>query len=382
MRYRKLGRTAIDVGIIGLGAEHLEHASRDTIVAVVDEAVENGVNYIDLFMASPNVRDNFGIALQNRRQKVMVAGHLGVALKNGQYYKTRDKALAERYFDDLLTRLQTNYIDGLILHFVDEPDDYERVFGSQGLLELALRLKREGKARFIGLSSHYVPVALKAVNSGRIDMLMFPVNPAFDTLPADMDVEAMWQDSSYEEAAKVSGKSTPQRKGLYHTCAIRGVGLVAMKPYAGSRLFVKENPSRIVLTPVQCISYALSQPGVCTVVPGCRTVEEMKAALAFLDATDKEKDYSSIYDNPVWKLRGSCMYCNHCLPCPVGIDIGMTMRIIDMAKYEKTNSVVSEYEALSSNASDCTECGVCVERCPFDVDIIANMIQAVDIFGK
>jgi len=382
MRYRKLGRTAIDVGVIGLGAEHLEHASRDTIVAVVDEAMENGVNYIDLFMASPGVRDNFGIALQNRRQKVMVAGHLGVALKNGQYYKTRDKALAERYFDDLLVRLQTDYIDALILHFIDEPDDYETVFGSEGLLELALQLKKEGKARFIGLSSHYVPIALKAVNSGHIDVLMFPVNPAFDTLPADIDVEAMWQDNSYKEAAGAISKSTLQRRELYHSCAIHGVGLVAMKPYAAGRLFVKENPSRIVLTPVQCISYALSQPGVCTAVPGCRTVEEMKAALAFLDATDKEKDYSSIYENPVWKLRGSCMYCNHCLPCPVGIDIGMTMRIIDMAKYEKTHSVVSEYEVLLSKASDCTECDVCVERCPFDVDIIANMIQAVDIFGK
>ncbi len=382
MKYRKLGRTGVDVGIIGLGAEYLEHASRDTIASVVDEAVDNGVNYIDLFMASPNVRDNFGITLRNRRQKVMVAGHLGVALRNGQYYKTRDNALAKRYFDDLLTRLQTDYIDALMLHFVDEPDDYERVFGSEGLLELALRLKKEGKARFIGLSSHYVPIALKAVNSGHIDMLMFPVNPAFDTLPADMDMEAMWQDSSYKEAGAASDKSTPQRRELYHACAIQGVGLVAMKPYAAGRLFVKENPSRIVLTPVQCISYALSQPGVCTVVPGCRTVEEMKAALAFLNATDREKDYSSIYENPVWKLRGSCMYCNHCLPCPVGIDIGMTMRIIDMAKYEKTNSVVSEYEALSLKVSDCTECGVCVERCPFDVDIIANMIQAIDIFGK
>ena len=370
------------MSVVGLGAEHLEHASKDTIVAVVDEAVDNGVNYIDLFMASPNVRDNFGIALRNRRQKVMVAGHLGVALKNGQYYKTRDRSLAEQYFDDLLTRLQTDYIDALMLHFVDEADDYEVVFGSEGLLELALRLKKEGKARFIGLSSHYVPIALKAVNSGHIDALMFPVNPAFDTLPADMDVEAMWQDSSYEEAGAAGDESTPQRRELYLTCAIRGVGLVAMKPYASGRLFVKANPSCIVLTPVQCINYALSQPGVCTVVPGCRTVEEMKAALAFLDATAKGSDYSSIYENPVWKLRGSCMYCNHCLPCPAGIDIGMATRIIDMAKYEKTNSVVSEYEALSSKASDCTECGVCVERCPFDVVIIANMTQAVDLFGK
>jgi len=382
MRYRKLGRTAIDVGIVGLGAEHLEHMSRDIIMSVVDAAVDNGVNYIDLFMASPNVRDNFGVALKNRRHKVMVAGHLGAALRNGQYYRTRDKTLSEKYFEDLLMRLQTDYIDALMLHFVDEPDDYEKVFGQERLLELALRLKKEGKARFIGLSSHYVPVALKAVNSGHIDVLMFPVNPAFDTLPADMEVETLWQDSSYKETAVSANTSTLQRKELYHACAIQGVGLVAMKPYAAGRLFVKENPSRMVLTPVQCINYALSQPGVCTVVPGCRTPDEMKAALAFLDATDEEKDYSSIDANSIWKLRGSCMYCNHCLPCPVGIDIGITMRITDTAEYGINDNVVSEYEALSSKASDCTECGVCVERCPFGVDVMANMARAVGIFGK
>jgi len=382
MIYRQLGKTGADVGVIGLGAEHLEHASRDTILSVVDEAVGNGVNYIDLFMASPNVRDSFGVALENRREKVMVAGHLGVALRNGQYYKTRDKALAEEYFDDLLVRLQTDHIDVLMLHFIDEPDDYEKVFGSGGLLELALRLKKEGKARFIGLSSHYVPVALKAVNSGYIDVLMFPVNPAFDTLPADMDVEAIWQDSSYKEAAATGDKPTPQRRELYHTCAIQGVGLVAMKPYAAGRLFAKENPSGIVLTPAQCISYALSQPGVCTVVPGCRTAPEMRTALAFLTATNNERDYSGIDANSVWKLRGSCMYCNHCLPCPVGIDIGITTRLIDTAEYGINDNLISEYEALTAKASDCTECGVCVERCPFGVDIIANMTRTADIFSK
>jgi len=60
MRYRKLGRTGIDVGIVGLGAEYLEHASEDTVTSVVHEAIDKGVNYIDLFMATPGVRDNFG----------------------------------------------------------------------------------------------------------------------------------------------------------------------------------------------------------------------------------------------------------------------------------------------------------------------------------
>lgn len=382
MRYRELGRTGVDVGIVGLGAEYLEHAPRDTVVSVVDEALDRGVNYIDLFMASPDVRDNFGIALKNKRHQVMITGHLGSAFKDAQYYRTRDRVVCEEFFNDLLRRLQTDYIDVLMLHYIDEPNDYETVFSSGGLLELAKGLLKEGKAHLIGVSSHRVPTALKAVNNGHVDVLMFPINPAFDTLPGDITLEAAKQDDSYNQSDIAEDKPVIERRELYHTCAIQGVGIVAMKPYAAGRLFTKGNPSSIVLTPVQCINYALSQPAVCTVVPGCKNVTEMKAALSYLDATDEEKDYSSININTLWKLRGSCMYCNHCLPCPVGIDIGITTRITDTAGYGIDANIVSQYEALTVKASDCTECGVCMERCPFGVDIIANMAQAVKIFSK
>lgn len=380
MKYRKLGRTAIDVGVIGLGAEYLEHASGDTITSVVHEAIDNGVNYIDLFMASPSVRDNFGTALENKRHKVMIAGHLGSILQNGQYCRSRDRVLCERFIDDLLIRLRTDYVDTLVLHYIDEFDDYETVFNSESLLELALLLKQKGKARLIGLSSHNMPVALKAVESGHIDVLMFPVNPAFDTFSGD--AVFIEEDGTYTQLGLTEKRSTPERKELYHACAIKGMGIVAMKPYAAGVLLRKDNPSGIMLTPVQCINYALSQPAICTVVPGCRNVKEMRAALAFLDASDKEKDYSSIDVNPMWKLRGSCMYCNHCSPCPVGIDIGATTRITDIAGYKINNNVVSEYEALSVKASACTECNVCMERCPFGVDVVSNMTRAVRIFSK
>ena len=382
MRYRKLGKTGIDVGVIGLGAEYLEYEPEDTVVSVVHEAIDGGVNYIDLFMASPDVRDNFGTALKNKRHKVMIAGHLGSILQDGQYCASRDKALCEKFYADLLTRFQTDYIDVLVLHLVDETDDYEAIVSSEGLMGIAMRLKKEGKARFIGLSSHNVPTALRAVNSGQIDVIMFPVNPAFDTLPGNTKAEALREESSYKQAGTTENRLIPERKDLYHACATRGVGLVAMKPYAAGLLFTKNNPSSIVLTPVQCLNYALSQPGVCTAVPGCKNVAEMKAALAFLDASDEEKDYSSINLNSVWKLKGSCMYCNHCLPCPVRIDIGKTTRITDTAGYEIDDNIISEYEVLPVKASACTECGACMERCPFGVDIIANMNRAAAVFHK
>jgi len=381
MKYRKLGRTGVDVGIVGLGAEYLEQASEATVTSVVHAAIAGGVNYIDLFLASPGVRDNFGIALQNKRHQVMIAGHLGPVLCDGQYCRSRDKVECEKFFADLLTRLKTDYVDALMLHYVERPDDYETVFSPEGLLGLALKFKKEGKARFIGMSSHNVPVALQAVNSGHIDVLMFPINPAFDTLPGDMKVEVSFKEILYHQSGVASNKSMPGREVLYHACAIQNVGLVAMKPYAAGVLF-RENPTSMMLTPVQCLNYALSQPAVCTVVPGCKNVAEMNAALAFLEATDEEKDYSAINANAMWKLKGSCMYCNHCLPCPVGIDIGTTTRITDTAGYEINDNIVSEYEALSAKASACTECGVCTERCPFGVDVIANMNRAVDVFGS
>ncbi|MDP6043736.1 MAG: aldo/keto reductase, partial [Dehalococcoidales bacterium] len=212
MRYRKLGRTGVDVGIVGLGAEHLEFASREVVTSVVDEALDGGVNYIDLFMASPGVRDNFGVVLKNKRHQVMIAGHLGAVLENGQCCKSRDKARCEKYFDDLLIRLQTDYLDTLMLHYVDDPDSYSKVFDSAGLLAVAVRLKEEGKARFIGMSGHNVQMALQAVNSGYIDVLMFPVNSAFDMLPGDMQVAALRQNDSYNRTGIAQDKALLERR--------------------------------------------------------------------------------------------------------------------------------------------------------------------------
>jgi len=365
----------------GVGAEYLEFESKNTVISVVHEAIGNGVNYIDLFMASPGVRDNFGRALRNKRQKVMIAGHLGSVMRGGQYCRSRERVESLAFYEDLLWRLKTDYIDVLMLHFVEKQDDYERVFHSGGLLDLALRLRKEGKARFIGMSGHNVPTALQAVNGGYIDVLMFPINPAFDTLPEEMLPGVSLKVILYRQAPTMNDEAIPARKALYHACSAHNVALVAMKPYAGGVLF-RDNPSSIVLTPVQCLSYALSQPAVCTAVPGCKNVTEMRQALAFLSATEEEKDFSAIGSNPMWKIKGSCMYCNHCLPCPVSIDIGTLTRITDTAGFGLSDTVVAAYEALPVKASACTECGICVERCPFGVDVIANMNRAVAIFGK
>jgi predicted aldo/keto reductase-like oxidoreductase len=380
VQYRKLGRTGLDVGVVGLGSEFLWHEPLEVVQSVVDLAVENGVNYIDLWMPSPEVRDNFGDVLQGRREKVLLAGHLGSTLKDNQYFKTRDRAMGEKYLQDFYTRLKTDYIDILMLHFIDEQDEYDCVFGNGWILEYALKLKREGRVRYIGMSSHKVPVSLQAVNNGYVDVLMFPVNPAFDALPGDTQLEALWQKESYNQLDEKGYKPAINRKELYSACVKQNVGIVAMKPYAGGWLLNGFTERSLKMTPAQCLNYSLSQPGVSTVVPGCKNIKEMQDALTYLSASDEEKDYSSAISESQVGLAGSCMYCNHCLPCPSRINIAEMTRLADSAAYGVSDEMKGKYDAIAHKASACIQCGACMKRCPFGVDVISNMERAVALF--
>ena len=150
MKYRKLGKTELDVSIIGLGTEYLNKKPRKTVVSVVHEAIEKGVNYFDLIFAFPEYRDNFGVSFKGYRDKIIITGHLGCAETNGQYRLTCDVKENEMLFLDLLSRLHTDYVDILMIQMVNTVESYDRVMRPGVLMELAQRFQQEGKARFIG----------------------------------------------------------------------------------------------------------------------------------------------------------------------------------------------------------------------------------------
>lgn len=380
MQYRRFGRTGEDVSVISLGAEHFVGIETQDVVTVIRKAIDAGINYMDLICGEPEVRDSYGASLADGyRDRVMISGHFGAARKDGQYFKTRDPRISEEYFHDLLRRLDTDYVDVLMLHYVDDPAELEQMMGPTGAINQARRLQEEGKARFIGLSSHDASTALAAVQTGCLDVLMFPVNPAFDTLPDDVVLDAMWKPDPYQDSQ--SAGVCPLRRELQHSCLEHDTAVIAMKPYAGGWLFWKENPSGVVLSPLQCLSYALSQLAVATVLPGCKTVEQLDAALAFADASDEDLDYSSVHNSARWALNSTCMYCNHCLPCSEAIDIGRITKLSDSFRVSRSDCVRQEYMSLDAHASDCTKCGSCLQRCPFGVDVVSSMERAVEVFG-
>ena len=370
MEYRMLGRTDLEVSAIGLGTEYLIDLPRETVVSVIRKALARGVTYFDLFFAQPAFRDNMGAAFEGGREQAILAAHLGVADRDGQYTKTRDPAVSERFFHDFLERYRTDYVDILFLHNCDTQKDYDKVMKPGGLLDLAQSLQEKGQARFIGFSSHTVATAMQAIQSGHVDVLMFPINMA---------------------GHAISGK-----QGLLHACVTSNVGLVAMKPFAGGRLLQKRRSFSVSkwhvggdarklrrsapITPVQCLSYVLAQVGVSTAVPGCKSLEEVAAAQAYWASTEEERDFSAVVAEFQEYVTGECVYCNHCLPCPSTIDIGGTIRLLEMAEQSLTSELQASYAAMPSRASDCVQCGSCTERCPFGVDVISRMERAVEMF--
>ena len=383
MNYRILGRTGISVSEIGMGSEVLVHARTEDAKALIDFAVENGVNYFDLYNAEPQARANLGNAMRGRREKFVVQGHIGSAWVDGQYKRTRDIALARQAYDELFRLLETDYVDIGMIHYVDEQADFDVVFGGE-IIKFAKELKAEGKIRHIGMSTHNQKIALQAAQTGLIDVIMLSVNPAYDMLPPSEDVDSLFVKDTFAPSAL--SNIDPERDELYRYCEQHGVALTVMKPYAGGALLdAGESPFGVALTVPQCLHYCLTRPGVATVLAGAKSIEQLREAIAYCDLPDEQKEFATVLASaPAHSFSDKCMYCGHCAPCTVGIDIASVNKFADLciAQNMVPETVREHYDALHAHAGDCVACGACESNCPFGVKIIEHMTRAAEIFGK
>lgn len=384
MDYRTLGKTDMQVSVIGLGAEHLVGKPYKVVEEVIHTAVDGGINIMDLFMPQQEVRQNIGKALRGRRNKMIIQGHIGSTGQGDQADISRDLPTCKTYFENYLQTLETDYIDIGMLFFIDSEEDYKGIFEG-GLADYAQELKRKGIIRAIGGSSHNPIMARRAVETGILDMMMFSINPAFDLFPAEQSVFDLFEKGKEENIASFAGLD-PRRADFYRLCEQRDVGLTVMKTYGGGRLLSAEHtPFSSPLTVGQCIHFALTRPAVASALVGCVNGDEVRAALDYLRLTDSERDYSAAVAQYQRDFSGHCVYCNHCQPCPSGIDIAAATKFLDIARLDAHNipaTIRQHYDALPHRGSECIECGSCENRCPFSVQVIDNMHMAAELFGS
>lgn len=380
MQYRYLGNTGLLVSEIGLGCEGFNNKNAEETQEMLDYAIAQGVNCMDLYSPKPDLHRRLVKALKGKREKFILQAHLCTTWADGQYKATRKLTEVKENFERMLLNLETTYVDVGMIHYVDSLELWHEI-EKGGILQYAREQKALGRIKAIGLSSHNPIVALEAIKGGDIEVLMFSVNPCYDLLPGDEDCETLWAEESYD---KPLFNLDPQREKLYETCQRRGVGITVMKAFGGGDLLTDQSPAGKAMTVNQCIHYALTRPAVSTVLSGVHSMEQLLSSLAYETATDKERDYAQVFAAfPKISWEGHCMYCGHCAPCVKGISVADVTKFLNLcrAQGEVPETVREHYKSLQAHAGDCIGCGACEKRCPFHVKITDNMRAAKETFG-
>ena len=363
MKYRTNRKTGDRISEIGIGSSYMYEAGKEEAVKALRRAYEGGINYYDLAAGHGDCFPIYGEALSDVREKIFYQIHFGADYTQGDYGWSLDLDTVRRSVEWMLKQLRTDYIDYGFIHCQDEISDWE-TYKKNGIYDYILELKEKGVVRHIGLSSHTPKVINRILDEADVDMLMFSVNPGYD----------------FGEGEYAYGEVEERRK-IYERCEKDGIGISCMKPFSGGQLLdASVSPFKQALSVHQCLKYILDKPGVLVALPGAKSVKEVEELLTYYDKSEEELDYSIISSFEPIAMSGKCVYCNHCKPCPMGIDIGLVNKYYDLT-LAGDEMAKDHYRKLEINASACIGCGHCDSRCPFNVKQSEKMKEIVSFMG-
>ncbi len=245
MPERSLGGTGHDVRLFSLGGQAtLERAgAHDEAIAIIERAIDLGVNYIDTAAAYGGglSQTYIGEVMATRRDEVFLA--------TKTHDRTRDGSL--HLLETSLQLLQTDHLDLWQLHNLQNQGHLDAIFGPNGAIEALQQARDEGTVRFLGITGHYDPAILvSAINRFDFDTVLMALNPA---------------DPHF----------LPFTEELLPLAVARGMGIIAMKVPARGRLFREGG----VTSMTDAMSYVLTHP-VSTVIIGCDNVEQVEENVA------------------------------------------------------------------------------------------------------
>lgn len=311
MKYRKLGRTGLQVSVIGLGtmvhAGHFGPMDDRESLAAIDRALELGVNLIDTSDAygAGYAETLLGNALKGRRDKVIIAtkgGNTMVGPKRG----TRDFSVPyiSRVLDESLKRLQTDYVDLYQLH-----NPTVEVIEKSDVWELLEKRKREGKIRHYGVSINKMEEGIAAVKDGRSETIQIEYNllmqePAVEVLPLAHSRDVGVIARVPLKRGLLSGKMTVGDVERFQGEDMRARQFT--REVLERELAKVERLSFLVREPFQtlaqaAIAFCLANPAVSTVIPGARNAAQMEENARPGDWTLPEADLAKIKE--LWEKR-------------------------------------------------------------------------------
>lgn len=242
---RPLGRTGFDIGIFSLGGQALIQygADAEAAMALIERALDLGVNYVDTAPRYGPSQDRLGEVMQRRRGEVFLASKT--------HDRTRDGSL--RLLEDSLKRLRTDQLDLWQVHNLTTADEVEAISAKGGAIEALIEAQGQGLVRFVGVTGHYDPAILvQAIERYPFDTVLCALNAA---------------DAHYLSFRDI----------LLPVANARQMGIIGMKLTGLGRVF---RPGGVT-TMRQAMSYVLTLP-ITTVIVGCSTIAEVEenAAIA------------------------------------------------------------------------------------------------------
>ena len=334
-----LGRTGLQVSRVGFGGIPIQRLEEAEAVRVVRRCLELGVTFIDTANGYTTSEERIGKAIAGHRRQ-----HLIIATKTG----ARDKATALEHLHLSLKRLGTDYIDLWQFHGVSTFEAYGQVLAPNGALEAAQEALQAGKIRHVGITSHSMDVALKAVASGYFETLQFPFNVV----------------------------STEPTRELLPLAQKQGMGFIAMKPMGGG-LFEKASVA---------IKYLLQFTGVVP-DPGIEKVEEIEE-IAGIVSGDWKMTLEELREMERLRQEMSsryCRRCEYCQPCPEGVRISTLMNLRSFWKRFPAGRFFGSgagFVEAAASAEKCVQCGKCEAKCPYNLPIREMLVENADFFKK
>jgi len=252
---RKLGKTGVDVTILGLGGEGIlrTYGYEREAYDLINLAIDLGINYFESARAYSGSESYYGRSLRNRRQEVFLSSKSQARKKKGALLQLQET----------LGNMKTDYLDLWQVHDVRTQKEIEEIFGLKGALEAFVEAKEKGLVRFIGVTGHHDPFITKqCLQRFDFDTVLIPVNPA---------------EPAYK--SYLTEVLPPAEK--------KGMGIIGMKVYF--RGFTDKLPWFKTVEPF--FRFALSQPITAAVI-GCDDPEQLKEnvqlAASFSPMSEKE----------------------------------------------------------------------------------------------
>jgi len=377
MQYRDLGRTGIKVSALAFGCMRFpkgpdgKSVDREASVALMKRAYELGVNYFDTAYVYNGGESEQAIA---EFLKGVPRDRVFVADKNplGSYwYRVPGDRAPNRvwreHLEEMLRRLDTDYIDVLHFHDVSAASFRMVVRGPDGVLDQALRAKEEGLVRHLGFSSHDSPANV-------IQML-----DAMRDVVEVMVIQYNLLDRKYEPAIERAHDS--------------GIGVAVMGPVGGGRLI---HPSDLYgtavaagSTPELALRFVLAHPGVSCAMSGMNSMEQLeenaRAASLEVPLTREDLERLNELQRENQRLLGLyCTGCAYCMPCPHGVNIPENFAALNLLRVHGMRALAEQsYEGLGeARAAACKECNACLGKCPQHIDIPTRLKEVAEALSR